>query len=634
MVVKKYNKYFAVIYTPKKYLSVFKSKQKWIALNTSDKKEAEKIYHIVFCNHLAYLDDLLSKYNTSEFTSPSSLNSNQSSLEITAFPSDSSIKSNYDLQNVRNQDVCQKISTCSKKSTTAIHNNYSFNHYSSFGLFNLKENNYQKKTLPLSKGFTTAIHNNYPIRSSSTLGLFDGHLCQKKQKSSLINENQNDKLTKNRIIVDDPSEYANQPIVKFKTYIPTPSDYYFSQLKKQNQQQLLSKPKKITFIELVNEFIKIPENKIKPKDYRNSFFYAIRAIQEILGANKCIQDTSLYDLELAVNELPYISISISKDHNMSFLKAIEEGKKDSSKCIKSKTLKCNYLSKIKTLYEYALKRKYITENTFDQINLPVAINNSSPNNKYSAFTTKQLNALFNMPLYRGSNPKIKRGWYNKAGTTIIKDEHYWFPLIGLFTGARINEIAQLRISDIKYCENFDIYYFDINEEEDKHLKRPASVRHIPIHSKLLKMGFIDYVNTIKKSNNTMLFPNLKKDAKDGYSANMSKWFGIFLKNTNKTISDPLDKMNDQHVFHSFRHTIKNEFFSSDYDESDKDIFCCITGWEIERKSSFNHYGSSSFEKLLQKQKNILEKFIKYDEVDLSHLFVKPKAITEKFSEDK
>lgn len=62
---------------------------------------------------------------------------------------------------------------------------------------------------------------------------------------------------------------------------------------------------------------------------------------------------------------------------------------------------------------------------------------------------------------------------------------YWLPLIALFTGARLGEICQLKITDIKKEEN--VYCIDINEDdEDKSIKtKDSSVRIIPIHKVLL-----------------------------------------------------------------------------------------------------------------------------------------------------
>jgi integrase len=81
----------------------------------------------------------------------------------------------------------------------------------------------------------------------------------------------------------------------------------------------------------------------------------------------------------------------------------------------------------------------------------------------------------------------------------------WGPLIGAFSGARLNEIAQLHVDDIKSADGID--YFDLNDEgERKSLKAEASKRRVPIHSTLIKLGFMQYVNEMRRSQSTRLFP--------------------------------------------------------------------------------------------------------------------------------
>ncbi len=82
---------------------------------------------------------------------------------------------------------------------------------------------------------------------------------------------------------------------------------------------------------------------------------------------------------------------------------------------------------------------------------------------------------------------------------------YWLPLIALFTGARLGEICQLRVTDIRKEDG--IYCIDINEDdEDKSIKtKESSVRLIPIHQVLLDLGLIEFVETLKQKSKINLF---------------------------------------------------------------------------------------------------------------------------------
>lgn len=75
---------------------------------------------------------------------------------------------------------------------------------------------------------------------------------------------------------------------------------------------------------------------------------------------------------------------------------------------------------------------------------------------------------------------------------IKRASEYWIPLIALYTGARLAEIAQLHCSDI--YEEQAVWVFDLNDEGDKQLKSDNSRRLVPIHSTLLELGLLDFLN--------------------------------------------------------------------------------------------------------------------------------------------
>lgn len=75
---------------------------------------------------------------------------------------------------------------------------------------------------------------------------------------------------------------------------------------------------------------------------------------------------------------------------------------------------------------------------------------------------------------------------------------YWSTLLFLYTGARRNEIAALTPYDVKQDEASNIWYFDItDEEETKRLKTVAAKRFVPVHSKLIEYGFLEYIEKVK-----------------------------------------------------------------------------------------------------------------------------------------
>ena len=109
----------------------------------------------------------------------------------------------------------------------------------------------------------------------------------------------------------------------------------------------------------------------------------------------------------------------------------------------------------------------------------------------------------------------------------IRVDAYWFPKVALYTGMRLNEIAGLNTNDIK--QEDDIYYINLF---DKDLKTVTSERRIPIHSKLIELGFLDFVEQKRKDKQKIIFSQIRAGAttanKDGWGVTISKWYNINL----------------------------------------------------------------------------------------------------------
>lgn len=107
--------------------------------------------------------------------------------------------------------------------------------------------------------------------------------------------------------------------------------------------------------------------------------------------------------------------------------------------------------------------------------------------------------------------------FGRTATGFDDDAKYWIPLLATFSGARLEGICQLRTSDIKTDEATGIIYADITEDGAaadgvrKRTKSRNSVRPIPIHSKLLQIGFMDYVAERSKDASDQSLFKLKRD---------------------------------------------------------------------------------------------------------------------------
>lgn len=132
---------------------------------------------------------------------------------------------------------------------------------------------------------------------------------------------------------------------------------------------------------------------------------------------------------------------------------------------------------------------------------------------------------------------------------------YWLPLVGLYTGARVNEVCQLNPQcDIR--EEGGIWYLDITEESEapegvrKSVKNNTSKRRVPIHSRLLGLGFLGYVERVKADGSALLF-SAWSPSRGKASGTAEKWFGKHLRALGLRDETPGARIVG---FHCFRHT--------------------------------------------------------------------------------
>lgn len=126
---------------------------------------------------------------------------------------------------------------------------------------------------------------------------------------------------------------------------------------------------------------------------------------------------------------------------------------------------------------------------------------------------------------------------------------FWLPLMGLFTGARISEIAQLNLDDV--LVNGGIHAFRILDlDEDQEVKTAAARRLVPIHAKLIEAGILDYIGRLRAAGESRLFPDLTLGSRSP-GGPASQHFTRFRNSAGVPAEDSLER---EWVFHSFRHT--------------------------------------------------------------------------------
>lgn len=267
--------------------------------------------------------------------------------------------------------------------------------------------------------------------------------------------------------------------------------------------------------------------------------------------------------------------NINKKYNgLPVRDAVAAAKSDGSPTL-AITTQSKFLQHLSSLYAFAIDElEYSGKNPF-QGRADNKLVDQHSRDARDSFSEKQLLTLFSSPLYIGCKSLSSCG---RPGKLILKTSYkYWLPLIGLYSGMRLQEITQLRLEDIQQYK--DIWIFDINERhEDQTLKTSQSARKIPIHQDLIKLGLLDRVWQLQESKEVRLFPDIKLASDGTYSGNPSKWFARYLQNIGiKTAKTS---------FHSFRHNLKDNFRNAGESDELSEHFCGRkTGSTAERYGS-------------------------------------------------
>ncbi|MEJ2646033.1 MAG: site-specific integrase [Gammaproteobacteria bacterium] len=148
------------------------------------------------------------------------------------------------------------------------------------------------------------------------------------------------------------------------------------------------------------------------------------------------------------------------------------------------------------------------------------------------FTRPQLEQLFSNDGLYGLRTKGGGGYHTRM----------WVALLGLFSGARLDEITRLTVSDI---HRNPVPHLSINRA-----KTSSSIRDVPLHPTLVALGFLDYCDAVKRAGHTSLWPLLRTRSKKGQASDVfGKWFNPYIHNKLGMLRSV--------TFHSFRHTFKD-----------------------------------------------------------------------------
>lgn len=342
---------------------------------------------------------------------------------------------------------------------------------------------------------------------------------------------------------------------------------------------------------------------LKP-DTRKQNTQIVKLFAEFVGETKPIENLSKLDVSRWRDKLllfPTKAQQTSEFRDLKFSAVIAKNDALKRPTLSPKSVN-KYLSALAPFVRWLSSNGYIPSLiVVDEMYL--AVERGPDKRKRDPFSEEQLKQLFASPLFhqcRGDKAE------HLPGNAAIRDWRYWLPLIGLFSGMRLGEIAQLLVDDIRLMHGDWIMRVTTEGDPDKSLKTETSQRIVPVHSRLVALGLLTYHAARQEAGDKRLFPEIKADARGFISGVPSKFLNGYMRD--------IGVKTDNTAFHSLRHNFADRLRAAGYLDQE---FGFILGHGDRFGMTTGRYGQLS-QGTLDMRKRLIEA-VQYDEIDLNAL---------------
>jgi integrase len=211
----------------------------------------------------------------------------------------------------------------------------------------------------------------------------------------------------------------------------------------------------------------------------------------------------------------------------------------------------NWFRTLNNMFRYAVDTELVTRNPVASVMPDLEKQPTAPRLIYDG---DDIAAIFSKPLFQGCS--AAKAYRDKPGSVIQRDSAYWLPIFCLWEGCRLEEIGAAMAADVKVQDGLP--FLDLRYRELKNLQ---SQRMLPLHPKIIDLGFLDYARSQPKSGR--LFPELAHDERPTLGPRekrkastrlYSKWWGRWCSANAPVAGQGFD--HPHKVFHSLRHTFK------------------------------------------------------------------------------
>lgn len=224
--------------------------------------------------------------------------------------------------------------------------------------------------------------------------------------------------------------------------------------------------------------------------------------------------------------------------------------------------------------------------------------------KVLPFSESQIAAIFNSRPFTGCESERNQ---LVPGSYRVRDWRFWIPLIAAYSGARLNEIAQLEVADIFELDH--IWVMKVSDEgENQAVKTKKSSRVIPLHSTLIDLGFLGVVERAKSGGHVALFHHIGLDGDRRRSTHPGRTFRKLLVRLGIKVAS------ERGGIHRLRHSVADRLREAGFADHD---FAPLFGHDTQLAPMTAGYGAVEQLTLLRRKEMIDS--IAYRELDLTLL---------------
>lgn len=175
----------------------------------------------------------------------------------------------------------------------------------------------------------------------------------------------------------------------------------------------------------------------------------------------------------------------------------------------------NMVSHVAQIFESQIRMGHLTVNPVRGVVVMKAADKAARRNQGHAWEAFELADL----------PKI----FDPLAMKRIRQAHVrWGALIGLYSGARVSEVAQIYLRDFEEIDGVPCVRIT-NDNDGQSLKNENSKRLVPLHPDLIRLGLWKRVEALRERGEDRLFPTIPVNPKVSPGNAISKGFSYHLK---------------------------------------------------------------------------------------------------------